>query len=207
MLKYYIYRLLKWRCKIFRQGIADSCVNETITHPLDADYGQHGIIIYPDLSVIKEIYLQLAKMQIEEKNGCFLIAPYYESTKQIRQILSEDDDLHQKISQYEKENILVIIDSMKIYFEKENILDFVYKILEYIHNIGKEGITVLTDLGCFLNNSKYNELVDYELTLPKKYDRSIKGICLYHEKDFDGLSDGQKQRLIDHHKEVIRITK
>jgi myo-inositol catabolism protein IolC len=60
-------------------------------------------------------------------------------------------------------------------------------------------------MGCFLNNSKYDELVDYELILPKQYDLSIKGMCIYHESDFDRLSVEQKQRLIELHSNVIRI--
>jgi len=42
--------------------------------------------------------------------------------------------------------------------------------------------------------------------LPTKYDDvALKGFCLYHEKDFDNLSDEQKQKLIEHHGKALKI--
>jgi len=45
--------------------------------------------------------------------------------------------------------------------------------------------------------------------LPTKYndDVPMKGFCLYHQKDFDSLSDEQKQKLIEHHCKTIEIAK
>jgi len=54
--------------------------------------------------------------------------------------------------------------------------------------------------------NKSNDLVDYELSLPTKYDVQMKGFCLYHQKkDFDKFSDEQKQKLIEHHGKALRI--
>jgi hypothetical protein len=33
----------------------------------------------------------------------------------------------------------------------------------------------------------------------------MKGFCLYHQKDFDNLSDEQKQKLVEHHGKAIKI--
>jgi hypothetical protein len=65
---------------------------------------------------------------------------------------------------------------------------------DYFETRGKSGITVLADLGCFINTFRYDELVDYEL--PKEFDYPIKGICLYRKKNFDMLLEEQKQRLV-----------
>ena len=58
-----------------------------------------------------------------------------------------------------------------------------------------------------LDISKHEELVDYELSLPTKYEDGIalKGFCLYHQKDFDKFSDEQKQKLIEHHGKALKI--
>ncbi len=109
------------------------------------------------------------------------------------------------MSKNEKENMLSIMDSLRLNFGKENTLDFAERIAGYIQSMGKDGITVLNDMGSFINNSKYDELLDYELMLPKEYEHSIKGMCIYHEKDFDRLSVEQKQKLIEHHSNVIRL--
>jgi hypothetical protein len=52
---------------------------------------------------------------------------------------------------------------------------------------------------------KYKDLVDYELSLPTKYDRQVRGFCLYHQKDFDRFSGEQKQKLIDSHGKALKI--
>ena len=69
----------------------------------------------------------------------------------------------------------------------------------------KEGLSILADLGAYPQRSMYKELVDYELSLPTKYDDPMKGFCLYHQKDFDNLSDEQKQKLIEHHGKALKI--
>jgi hypothetical protein len=189
---------------VFDQGIINLSVNETAATLLNADYGQHWIIIYPDLTTLREFYTIYTKRQVEENNGCLLIAPYYETTNDVRQTLSKDG-LYLSMSKNEKENMLSIMDSLRLNFGKENTLNFAERIAGYIQSIGKDGITVLNDLGSFINNSKYDELLDYELMLPKEYEHSIKGMCIYHEKDFDRLSIGQKQKLIEHHSNVIRL--
>jgi hypothetical protein len=71
--------------------------------------------------------------------------------------------------------------------------------------MGKNGVSVLADLGAYPHKSKYNDLVDYELSLPTKYDVPLKGFCLYHQKDFDKFTDEQKQKLIEHHGKAIKI--
>jgi hypothetical protein len=71
--------------------------------------------------------------------------------------------------------------------------------------MGKSGLSVLADLGAYHHKSMHKDLVDYELSLPTKYDTQMKGFCLYHQKDFDKFSDEQKQKLIEHHGKAIKI--
>ena len=73
--------------------------------------------------------------------------------------------------------------------------------------MGKNGVSVLGDMGAYPYKSKYKELVDYELSLPTKYDTQLKGFCLYHQQDFDRFSDEQKQKLIEHHGKALKIIK
>jgi hypothetical protein len=71
--------------------------------------------------------------------------------------------------------------------------------------LGKKGLSVLADLGPYSLKSKHKEIVDYELSLPRKYDMRMKGYCLYHQRDFDKLSAEQQQTLIEHHSKAVRI--
>jgi hypothetical protein len=73
--------------------------------------------------------------------------------------------------------------------------------------MGKKGFSALADMGAYNHRSKKDELIDYELSLPRKYeDVPMKGFCLYHQKDFEKFSDEQKQKLIEHHGKAIKIT-
>jgi hypothetical protein len=71
--------------------------------------------------------------------------------------------------------------------------------------IGKNGLSILGDIGAYPYKSKSQGLVDYESLLPAKYDLPMKGFCLYHQKDFDRFSDEQKQKLIEHHGKTLNI--
>jgi hypothetical protein len=57
----------------------------------------------------------------------------------------------------------------------------------------------LETLAHFLIFEKIEELMQYELSLPQKYEDTLKGICCYHLKDFKNLSETQQQTLFDHH--------
>jgi DcmR-like sensory protein len=177
--------------------------NHALSHINQAEYGAHYIIIYPDLFTLRELYSNYVKKQIEENNEMILINPFYETIDSVRQILSKNGT---NVSKYEREKVLVIIDSLKEYFgqQQPNIL-FVKSLANYAKQMGKNCLSVLSDLGAYTYQSKYNDLVDYELSLPSKYDVDMKGFCLYHQKDFDKFSDEQKQKLIEHHGKALKI--
>ena len=58
-------------------------------------------------------------------------------------------------------------------------------LVKYAKQTGKNGISIIGDIGApYTHKSKHNELVDYELSLPTKFDVDMKGFCLYHQKEF-----------------------
>src|SRR5919198_2072186 len=88
-----------------------------------ADYGSHYLIIYPGLTVLRQIYSLYIKNQLEENNELIFVIPYYETTDKVRYILNEkiNDNNNSRINvdvrKYEKEGSLVIIDSVRAYFK------------------------------------------------------------------------------------------
>ena len=178
--------------------------NHVISQINQAEYGSHYIVVYPDLFTLRELYSNYIKKQIEENNEMILINPFYETTDSVRQILSKNNV---NVSKYEKEKVLVIIDSLKEYFgqqQQSNIL-FIKSLAKYSKQMGKSCLSVLGDIGAYPHNSKYDDLVNYELSLPTKFDVDMKGFCLYHQKDFDKFSDEQKEQLINHHSKALKI--
>ncbi len=173
------------------------------------EYGIHCMIIYPDLATLREFYSYYIKKQIEQNNEIVLFSPFYETTDSVRQILSEGHTAIEDVSKYENENFLIIIDALKNYFQKdegdETDWSFKERMVKNAKKKGKSGFSILGDMGAFNYKGKIKELVDYELSLPSKYDIDIRGFCLYHQKDFDRFAEEQKQKLVDHHCMVMKI--
>jgi hypothetical protein len=187
------------------QNTTNDHINDVTHHMNQAEYGAHYMIIYPDLDTFRELYSNYVHKQIEDNNEIILINPFYETTDSVRQVLSEQyDHGMDDISKFEKEESLLIADALEEYLGDEPLI-YVKKSLANYPKVGKNGVSVLADLGAYPHKSMYNNLVDYELSLPTKYDVQMKGFCLYHQKDFDKFSDEQKQKLIEHHGKALRI--
>ncbi len=169
----------------------------------------HYMIIYPDLSTLREFYSHYTHKQIQENSNndeVILINPFYETSDSVRQVLSEghtaiDVNKHEK-----EEKTLLIIDSFTRYFDTQD-SDWSLKerMVNHVKKLGKRGFSILGDTGAYPFKGQYKELVDYELSLPAEYDIAIKDFCLYHQKDLDRFSEEQKQKLIDHHSMTIKI--
>ena len=71
--------------------------------------------------------------------------------------------------------------------------------------LGKNGLSILGDIGAYPYKSKSEDLVDYESSLPAKYDLHMKGFCSYHYKNFDRFSNEQEQKLIGRHGKALNI--
>jgi CheY-like chemotaxis protein len=155
-------------------------------------------------SKVKVMLMSAFEIQ-EENNEIVIVNPFYETTDSVRRALSEKYNHHvNAISKYEKEESLMIADSLKEYLGDQPLL-YVKKGLANYSKMGKKGLSILADLGAYPHKSRYKELVDYESSLPTKYQVPMKGFCLYHQKDFDRFSGEQKQKLIDSHGKALKI--
>jgi hypothetical protein len=168
--------------------------------------GAHYIIIYPDLFTLRDLYSSYTYKQIEENNGIVQINPFYETADSVKQMLSEKyNDGMDSVSKHEMEKSLIIIDALEEYFGDPNHMQYKKSLANYARQIGKNCFSILADMSAYSYKCKSNELIDYESSLPPKFDVPMKGFCLYHQKDFDNLSDEQKQKLIEHHGKAVQI--
>ena len=199
----FVQRCYRAALQMIQNYIMNCHVDDALEQINQAHYGAHYMLIYEDLTTLREFYSNYIHKRIEENNEIVLINPFYETTDSVRQVLSHyKDDID--ISKYEKEESLMIADSLKEYLGDQPLV-YIKKGLTNYAKMGKKGLSVLADLGAYPYKSKYKDLVDYELSLPTKYNVPMKGFCLYHQKDFDNLSDEQKQKLIEHHGEALKI--
>ena len=129
-------------------------------------------------------------------------------TDSVRRVLSRHSTPGLDASKYEKEEMLMIIDSLEEYFGQQEDMPFKKSLANQAKEKGRNGLSILGDVGAYAHKSKHDDLVEYELSLPTEYnDVPMRGFCLYHQKDFDIFSDEQKQKLIEHHGKAIKITK
>ncbi len=113
------------------------------------------------------------------------------------------------VRKYEKEGSLIIIDSAEAYFTSDtDLMSFVEKLAKQAQSSGKKGISVIADLASFYHFNRIDELIEYEISIPAKYDdkMKLKGFCFYHQEDFDRrLTKEQKQMLLEHHGKNIMV--
>ena len=187
--------------------------NDVLKQLRQAEFGAHYIIVYYDMMTLRQIYSGYIKAQLEDNNEIVLMLPYYETTGMVRSILSGENKNNQSniidVRKYEKEGSLIIIDSVKAYFRSDiDLMSFVEKLAKEAQSSGKNGISVIADLASFYFHNGIDKLIDYEMSLPTKYDdqMKLKGFCLYHQEDFDKrLSKEQKQKLLEHHSKNIML--
>ena len=180
-------------------------VNDALNHMNEADHGAHYLIIYPDLVTSRELYSNYTQKQIEWNNEIVLITPFYETTNSVRQMLSQYNHGMNDISKYEKEESLIIADALEEYLGDQPLVHIKKGIANY-SKMKKKGFSAIADMGAYLHKFMYDDLVDYELSLPTRYEGQVRGFCLYHQKDFDKLSEEQKQKLVEHHGKALKIT-
>jgi MEDS: MEthanogen/methylotroph, DcmR Sensory domain len=182
--------------------------NDVLKQLRQAEFGAHYIIVYYDMMTLRQIYSGYIKAQLEDNNEIVLILPYYETTEVVRRILSGENNNGIggsiiDVRKHEKEGSLMIIDSVKAYFGSEtDLMSFIRKLSRQAQNSGKSGVSVIADLASFYFDNGIDKLIDYEMSLPTKYDdeMKLKGFCFYHQEDFDKrLSKDQKQKLLEHH--------
>jgi hypothetical protein len=165
--------------------------------------GAHNILIYNDLKAFREICSQYSRALLPE-NEIIVMATQYDTISNVRNSLTLAGV---DIERYLNQGTLFIIDAQHGYQDADG--SGIWKLCEsLISRARKEdrrGVTFLGDLGSFFNFEKIKELIQYELSLPQKYEDIMKGICCYHLKDFENLSEAQQQTLFEHHFKSIQV--
>jgi len=177
------------------------------------DYGLHCLLIYSDLTMLREFYSRYIPEQIRYKEEMIQINPFYETEVSVRQVLYKGykgmntDKIEDKEEDKEQKS-LMIVDSLRNYSGQKNaesIWNANQEMVKYANGLGKKGVSIIGDMGSFLFEKRMEELVNYELSLPRRFEINLKGICLYHQNDFDRLSEYQKQTIINLHEIAIRL--
>lgn len=163
-------------------------------------FGAHHLIVYPDLNTLRKVYSYYINTALNDKNETVIVLPFFETTDTVRRALRESEfDID--VTKHEKQRSLLVMDSLKGYLgSPEGVWPLIRQAIEHANTSGKNGVSVFGDLGSFFYHHKDNDLMDYELSLPSKYDGNLKTFCLYNKREFDlRLTEQQRQKLLEHH--------
>ena len=167
--------------------------------------GSHVLVLYPDLLTLRDLYSFYAKSALFDSQ-IVMILPYLETVDTVRRTLS-DDSANIDVTKHEKEQSLLILDSLKGYFGlQEGLIPFLIQTADFAKKSGKS-LSVLSDMGSFFYYNKKDNLLQYEMSLPSRYEKiNLKGFCAYHLRDFDvRFSEKERQDLIKHHGKTLML--
>ena len=166
----------------------------------NAAFGAHHLIVYPDLDTLRKVYSHYINAALNAKNETVIVLPFFETTETVRRTLRQSEfDID--VTKHENQQSLLVMDSLNGYLgSPEGVWPLIMQAIEHAKTSGKNGVSVFGDMGSFFYDHKDNELVDYELSLPSKYDGNLKTFCLYNKREFDlRLTEQQRQKLLEHH--------
>ena len=166
--------------------------------------GSHNLLIYHDLKAFREIYSQYSSSLLPQ-NEVIVISTQYEPLEEVKNTLRlAGIDVKSHLNQ----GTLFILDAQQGHqgAEPKWIWKFGMSLLFRAKKEGRHGVTWFGDPGSFFSFGKTEELTQYELWLPQKYQEDkMKTVCCYHLADFKNLSESQQQTLFDHHFKSILV--
>ena len=178
--------------------IAETTANENLIEP-----GSHTMLVYNDLKAFHEIYSQYSRALLPQ-NEIVLVGTQYEAINNVKNTirLSGVD-----VERYLNEGTLFILDAQHGYQDADThgIWKLARSLLSRVKKEGRQGVTWFGDAGSFFSFERIEELMQYELSLPQKYEDTIKTVCSYHLKDFEKLTEAQQHTLFDHHFKSIVV--
>jgi len=174
---------------------------------LHVPIGHHYLILYSNIETMRKVYSSYIKKQFEEQpNSVVLFLPYYDTTDNVRGVLSSKGI---NVKEREKEGSIIILDIMKVlqdpYFEVPDIEKLKELSRKTEKQFGDKTIFIIADMSVFNHTKKASVLLEYEKTLHKdlKVER-WKELCLYNKRDFEIMfTKDESKRLLEYHKDKV----
>lgn len=168
-------------------------------------FGEHNLILYEDYETLCNIRLEYCKTSLESLNDMVLLLS---DNVSISNLFLGLKNTGLDVQKYRSEGSLVVVDSKKGYFgltnELVDLMIMINMLLRRLNKLGKTGLTIFSDKGLFFHYNRIDDLLKHEARLllsfsSSKYNNRMKIFCCYNMKDFEVLTEHQKQILIDNH--------
>jgi hypothetical protein len=183
---------------VSKEKLVDANLESIIELVCECHYGEHNILIYPNLSSFREIYTRVARARMSNCNDRVVILPHYETAKSVEQALMEVDV---RAKEEKEKGALEIIDSYHAFFDPEQAFSQVVSAtLSEARRSGKAGAVVIADMGSFYHRQAIDDLVAHECKIPARQVGSKSTIfCCYNFRDFEKLEKSQEEKLCENH--------
>jgi hypothetical protein len=168
-------------------------------------FGEHNLILYEDYDTLYNIRLDYCKTTLESLNEMVLLLS---NNVSIGNFYLGLKNTGLDVQKYRSEGSLIIVESKKGYFgltnELVDLMIMINMLLQRLIKLGKSGLTIFSDKALFFHYSRIDDLIKHEAGLlmslkSSKYNNRMKTFCCYNTKDFESLTEYQKQMLIDNH--------
>ena len=194
-----------WSDLAISKPALEGSTNRILQQMSQAGYGEHNLLIYPDLTELQEIYSRYFNSRLKTGEEIVILLSTYETVDAVKRTLIDHDI---NASRFEKDGSLIILDSVAVHFGSDsNIIPTIENFAKRAENRGNDGCSMLADMGSFNLMGTGHELLKYETSVPVKIDPiKCKVFCAYHQANFNRLSDSEKQLLFEHHLRNLVIT-
>ena len=186
-------------------GPIEGSANTILKQVGDSQYGEHNIVVYPDVKALNEVLADCYRAALEERNELALFVSHYQTASKVREVLGR---FGLDVPNHEHKGSLIIFDSVKAYQGLEGsyaVMSLVNMLFDRVRKLGKDGMFGMADMGSFFLYERIEALMSYELSLPSIWkDMKMRSFCIYHSNDFARLSEEERKALIDHHYKFIK---
>ncbi len=160
--------------------------------------GGHNMLVYNDLDQLSYLFANYAKTFLP-KNEIILFATQYVAIDDIKHSLGNNGV---DVPRHLADGTLFIIDAQEGYHgaDKLGIFKLATTLVSRAKKEKRNGFTCMADMGSFISFHEIDDLVEYELFYPTRFDDDlVKTVCCYNKKDFEELDKEQQDILIYHH--------
>ena len=175
-------------------------IDDALEQIIQSEQGAHHLIVYPELRVLRQLYGRYIETQLKNENKVVLMLPHYETADNLRNFLFANDETIKKY-----EDSFIVMDSLKTHFGMRSHMAFVKQILRRAEDSSKNGVSIIADCGSFLHLNNRDKLMEHELSMPSQFNGNLKRFCVFHKQDFNRLTEEQRQKLLNHHAQVLKI--
>jgi hypothetical protein len=183
---------------VSKEKLIDGELESILRLLCETKYGEHNIVIYPNLEAFREIYTHVTKARIQNNHDRIILLPHYETSKSVEQALMElDIKAKEEIAQ----GSLEIVDSQHGFFDPaQNFIGIVRASATDAVKSGKSGAIIIADMGSFFHRQQIPEAISHECKIAaQSQDSRFTIFCCYHGRDFEKLSKEQEAKVCENH--------